>query len=701
MKRFIIMMNLLLFIVIFGGYLYYVEGFYFTFNSGATVTTSFTEPSIRTPFYVDGKKIYQSKVNNDEPFIIKGVEVDSSYGPNRGSDFIVDEDTWSQWFELIQQMGANTIKATNVLDDQFYNAFYNYNNNNDQPLYLLQGMQVTTIEMILNPRSDDKQEFYKTLQNDGKDLVDIIHGRKILLTNKHKGNGFYFNDISPWVIGYLIGDDWNQDSISYINHIFEELPEFNGTYVTATEDATNFQKMMAQLIDQILSYESKKYNQQRLVSVNSYLIMDPFQYEEHYASQLGKLNEFKIENIEPTSQMRSGLFASYAHEDIELPILQMIAEKETADYPSVNSYLELLYKTHDIPVVITSISYPSSMYVNHEQKQEEVLLRNLQQFDSIGYNGTIIRSWQDVWDRRNIATSYAVDLQQVNEWHDAVTPTQHFGLLGFKPYRDDVLMKIDGNDDDWQDVEIDFQSKEKKVLMTRDHAYLYFWIEDSHIKSNEVQYLALDLHPKLGSKTSNIIDVTFDRKIDFLIEINPNTGAMVYVQNRYQSVRQNFLEDVTGENPFEKYPAVTSHRFEPMAYLMEEARVLSEEEMDDLSTEHYRYSFQSMNPLVMADDIDAEEADLALRDGYLEIRIPYQLLNVYDPLQFTIHDDYYEKYGVEPLKITEFHLGIVSNNNENIESIRLPVDTLQSLTSVEEYLKPAYYEVKKYWNKED
>src|SRR5690625_473221 len=192
--------------------------------------------------------------------------------------------------------------------------------------------------------------------------------------------------------------------------------------------------------------------------------------------------------------MKSGLIACYAYEGRELSSLEIMEEKEKELYTNSTSNLELLYKEHHIPVIISSFGHPGEMYLNDKNKQEDVLLNDLQMFDSKGYNGAIIRSWQDVWDRRTIETSYAVDLQQINEWHDAMTPTQHFGLLGFQPYRDDVLMKVDGEDDDWQDVQIDFQNEETKVKMTRDHAYLYFWIEDSSITNDETQHIALDLH---------------------------------------------------------------------------------------------------------------------------------------------------------------------------------------------------------------
>lgn len=691
MKRFMITVVSLFLLIVLGSYLYFTKGYYVSFGK---------EPAITTPFYAEESVIYRQEGNKGQPFVMKGVEVDSSYGPERGSDFTITEDKWLVWFREIQEMGANTIRISTVYDDQFYNAFYAYNQDNDEPLYLLQGMQVTTDEMILQTKYAKNPSFFKILKKDGKDLVDIIHGKKVLLTNKYKGNGYYFRDISPWVIGFLIGDEWNQDTVGYIDETLEESPSFKGKYVTTALDATNFEKMMARVVDYIVSYESKKYHTQRLVSVNSLFIMDPFEYEEYNAAQTGKFTTFTMDHIMPTSKMKAGLFASYAHEEIEFPYLDMVTSSERAAYPTVSSYLELLYQSHEYPVIISSFGYPGAMYLNHENNQADVLLNDMKNFDSIGYKGAIIRSWQDVWDRRSLETSYAVDLQQINDWHDAVTATQHFGLLGFKPYRDDVIMEIDGKVEDWKDVPTAFQDEARKVRMTRDHAYVYFWIEDERITNEELFYLALDTIPSLGSETAKSLKTTFDRKMDFIVKIDPTRGASIYVQERYQSVRENFLEVVSGKNPFEKFPEKDSNAFEKVRYLKDEKRIQSEEELLDFTKTYYRYVFADMNKLATVQNDSTEELDVVVEDGYAEIRIPYQLLNVYDPLKFTIHDDYYEHYGVEPLEVDHLYLSIVGTTGDASPSVQVPIEELGQLKNVKEYLKPSYEAVKNYWKEE-
>lgn len=690
MKRYLVIMVSFIVILLAGYYLYYVEGFYVDLKK---------ETTISTPFYIDDGVFYQQQTNGDKEFVIRGVEVDSSYGPKRGTDFAIDEETYMRWFEMIQQMGANTIRISTIFDDQFYNAFYKYNKDRKEPLFLLQGIRVATDEFEAKHRKEDLQ-FYQTLLKDGRNIVDIIHGRKVILTNDHKGSGFYLHDISPWVIGFLIGDEWDQDTLSYIDLTLKKERVFNGEYVTTVEEATNFEVMMAEVINDIVSYESKKYNTQRPISVNSTFLMDPFQYEKHYAAQLGKVNTFMIDHIQPTPKMHSGLFASYAYEKLEYPLHTMFEHEEIFADSNVNHYLRILNEAHKVPVVISSIGYPSSSYLNHKEKQEIKLIDDIKNLDAIGYDGVVIRSWTDVWDRRTFETSYAVDLQQIHEWHDPLTSTQHFGIIGFKPYRDQVLMQIDGKKEDWEDVKNHSSNETTKVWMTRDHTYLYLWIEDSVISKAQTFYLAFDLHPNLGSNQPQFVDITFDRRKEFLIQVQPFVGARMYVQDRYQSVRQSFLELVNGRNPFLYFPDEDSNTFERMQYVKKDKKILTEEEMTLTKTKSFHYIYQDIKPLKIFNHNDLEEADVAIEDGYMEIRLPYQLLNIYDPLKFTIHDDYYKHYGVEPLEIKEFYISVGNNKRPEAKSVKIIVEPLKSLKRVEEYVKPSYDMVKNYWKGE-
>lgn len=679
MKRFLIAAIGVSVLIFIGLYLYFVEGTYFAFLS---------EGELRTPFYTSDSQFFIED-GASRTIEIKGVEVDGSYGPKRGNDFPIDEDTWQRWFGMIQDMGANTVRVSTVMNDTFYRALYRYNEEKTEPLYLLQGIRVSYDE-ISSAEESERMRFYSVLKEDARDVIDIVHGRNLIMTNERKGSGFYRYDLSPYVIGYLIGDEWNQDMISYLDHTLNRATTpFSGEYIKTAPNATTFETLMATLVDDMIRYETNKYQTQRPISVNSTFVMDPFEYPTHIKQQLGKINRFTMDRFISTDKHHSGLFTSYSYEAWPEEALTFIKDSAT-----IGDYLQALNDVHDSPVVISSFGYPGEAYLNQTDDQGKELVDSLRLFQTSGLNGAIIRSFQDVWDRRNVTTAFMYDLQQIHEWPNALTPNQHYGLIGFKPYRDDVLMMVDGEKGDWKDVANLSDADGETIKVTRDHGYLYVLIESDAITVSQPFYLGFDFHPALGIQAVNQINQSLTEPVEFLLGVLPDIGGVMRVTENYQASRQQFLERVNGVNPYVTVPR-EPFRFERFK-LAERNQKLTEE---NATAYTYPYTFNDAFPLVI--NGEEHQTDIFVGDHQLELRIPYGLFNMYDPLKPTVHDDYYQHYGVEPFAIDGFHLSMLTRDGVAADSIWVPVDSLSGDVSVEEVIKPSYEQVKSYWGGED
>jgi hypothetical protein len=92
-------------------------------------------------------------------------------------------------------------------------------------------------------------------------------------------------------------------------------------------------------------------------------------------------------------------------------------------------------------------------------------------------------------------------------------------------------------------------------------------------------------------------------------------------------------------------------------------------------------------------------SDFCYGDGLVEIRIPWQLLNISDPTNMEIHDDYYENYGVESRKMDHFYLGIIEKEKKK-NGMHLEEVKIKPLKKEEyhERFKESYFIVKEYWN---
>ena len=262
----------------------------------------------------DAQHLYMDRGAGPEEFTVKGVNLGVGIPGEWATDYAVSKETYLRWFAQMQEMGANTVRVYITLHDDFYNAFYEYNTAreeaNEEPLWLIHGVWVN--DYIQNSHRDayDK-DFLETFVRDGRTLVDVLHGNKKISLGRGTGSGFYNKDVSRWVIGYILGVEWEDVTVTYTNHKYPDLPPYQGTYLSATEDASAFESMLAQVGDRIVSYESRRYKTQRLVAFSNWPTTDPFLYPEDITTFFMKCAQVDVEHIRTEDAFLAGQFASY------------------------------------------------------------------------------------------------------------------------------------------------------------------------------------------------------------------------------------------------------------------------------------------------------------------------------------------------------------------------------------------------------
>ncbi|MEG2098210.1 MAG: hypothetical protein RRY65_08595, partial [Pseudoflavonifractor sp.] len=92
-------------------------------------------------------------------------------------------------------------------------------------------------------------------------------------------------------------------------------------------------------------------------------------------------------------------------------------------------------------------------------------------------------------------------------------------------------------------------------------------------------------------------------------------------------------------------------------------------------------------------------ADYCIRGDDIEVRLPWQLLNFCNPSEMAVHDDYYEHYGIEPLKIKELYIGAATLNapDDSIQMNAVPLKGWGRHPTYHERLKQGYYDLQKRW----
>ena len=124
---------------------------------------SLRKTSVETFTKVEGKTILVDQGQGLAPFEIRGVNLGSGIPGHFATDYAIDKETYLRWFEEIQAMGANCIRVYTLLQDDFYNAFWEYNKDREQPLYLIHGLWVNDYTLFSHRDAYDP-DFMNTMQ---------------------------------------------------------------------------------------------------------------------------------------------------------------------------------------------------------------------------------------------------------------------------------------------------------------------------------------------------------------------------------------------------------------------------------------------------------------------------------------------------------------------------------------------------------
>lgn len=745
MKKFILFACTLA-LVFFAGYVsYYHFGVYVDFDPNAPVTTFLV---------TDEDTIYMERDGALTPFEIRGVNMGVGIPGEWATDYAIDYETYLRWFGWIQELGANTVRVYTILHNDFYDALYDYNTQREaageEPLWLIHGVWVN--DYIQNSHRDAYDDgFLQTFLEDCRTMVDIIHGERALLLGRGVGSGSYRSDVSPWVIAYILGVEWEDVTVAYTDHTHPERNHYQGTYLYTTADATPFEAMLCRVGDDIIEYESTRYKQQRLIAFSNWPTTDPFLYPPEITSFFMKCAQVDVEHIRSTDAFLSGQFASYhvypyypdylnyilhpvAFEEAPLWMLQSAGGSAASGVPvedvltgdpaedfydsdgnanTYYAYLKLLNDYHTIPVVISEYGVSTGRGMAQrdfntgrnqgnlsEKEQGQAIIACYEDIMAAGGAGSCIFTWQDEWFKRTWNTMHAVDLDQTPYWSDYQTNEQYFGLLTFDPGETESVCYVDGDPGEWTEEDLVLETGDGgRLFMKYDEKFLYFYFQSDAFRPGEDSlYLPLDITPKTGSTYCKNYALTFERPCDFVIHIHGPEDSRLLVQERYEVLRAMFLHETEDRDAYLDVPAADTPEFGPVNLLLQTATPLItgnwEASAEVYETGKLRYG--NANP---ASDAFDSLADYMFTENGVELRLPWQLLNFANPAEMVIHDDYYEHYGVEYLHIDEMYVGarVGGEADGRIPLAPFQLDGWGKRVTYHERLKASYYELQAYW----
>ncbi len=667
-------------------------------------------PNLQIPARTRGRVFEVNSGSGWQPFYIKGVNLGVALPGRFPSEFPEDSARYAGWIDTLAAMNANTLRVYTVLPPAFYRALRAWNLAHPQRLlWLIHGVWTE-----LPPKHDfDDHTWRREFQEEMRRVVDLIHGDVNLPRRPGHAAGRYDADVSPWVLGYIVGREWEPFAVKAFDGMNRQ-GSYSGRYLRTRGRVPAMDVWLAQQCDFMLQYEAGKYNALRPIAYTNWPTLDPLYHpteattaeEARWRKRSGRPSEAKkleYENdavgldatlVEPTPANPAGWFAAY-HAYPYYPDFMLLdpgyRKARSAEGPSsYYGYLRDLVAYHrTIPTVIAEYGVPSSRGIAHlhhqgwshgghdERSMAAVDARLTREIRQAGGAGAIVFAWLDEWFKKNWAViEYEIPLDNTRLWHNVMDAEQNYGILGLYAGDGVSTPRLGGDPSRWRALRL-IQRQEQGVLRAlragADESYLYLAVEllprQAFWDSLGMQ-LALDTyHPTVGQHRLPRSSVHSEVGFEFLIDLENPTAASMRVTPEYNR-HDARLDPRTGDDfgRFARRPVVTRNRedgrFDSLFIVTNRARFGRDGTLypaKGYDRGRLRYGAESASTL--SDWYFDREA------GLVELRIPWDLLNVTDPsTRMLLHDARTTgTYGT--LTAQDFHIGVLLYDKRASDSV--------------------------------
>ena len=666
------------------------------------------------------------------PLFVKGVNLGTALPGKWPSEFPDDPELYRHWFDQMRELGLNTVRLYTLHPPSLYRALREHNAAHpDRRLWLIQGVWA-----VLPPGDDfDDPAYVAGVRDEVRRVIDAVHGNLELPHRPGHASGVYDTDLSADVLALLIGREWEP----YAVHGYEKLrpgpTRFEGRYIR-TSGAGAMESWMAALCETAVAHESETYRWQHPVGFVSWPTLDPlhhpteataaqealFRGEPPKPGRTGRIYDEDVVSVdptrlEPTDELPAGLFASY-HVYPYYPDFLFLdpgygQPDEQWGERRYRAYLEDLQRHHgDQPVLVAEFGLPSSRGISHlhpeglnhgghsTADQGRLDADLLSDIHDAGMAGGIVFSWIDEWFKSNWAVyNREVPARRNRLWLNVMDPEQNFGLIAARPGRDGFKVTLDGRDEDWSDVDPLYEkpasesSPLRGLWVTSDAAFLYLGLglddRGRPIDWNRESYwIGIDTYDadRGDRRLPPPAEGSLPIGLEFLIRLEGPQRSRLLVDKPYRiyegsrsrpcrseaNSRADYVDIIAVPNR-DRYGRDGTH------YPARQQIVggLREGTTDPASSD-----FDSLADWAVSSD-----------GSFLEVRIPWTLLNVTDPSSHQVVHERASKEGpVETTTTAGFRFHVVALRGESRPAAidRLPATLEPSLSDYPTYRWPGW-----------
>lgn len=633
---------------------------------------SYSDRFVQPVFTADTGVSFVSKVEKNSFFVLDthgqwqesfltGVNIGLGAPGSFPGEFAIGYETYFNWFTQIGEMGANSIRVYTPQSPDFYRALYDYNGLALTPLYLLQGVYMDESDIleygdVFAPDSIAIRDMRKDII----DCINMIHGNATVAPERGKASGVYRWDVSKYVIGWILGIECETFLVEGTNNAHPEITSFEGDYLY-TQNASPFEVFIAQMKELAIAYETEHYRFQRPVAFSNWPTTDPLNHpNEPFEDE--DLVSINVEHILAKESFVPGFFASYHVYPYYPEFLNFPSGDPLIDANPYLAYLQSLTRFHTMPVIISEFGLPTSRGVTHinhltgldqgghsEQQQGQGLVSMLDDIHRSGSMGGIVFAWMDEWFKKSWNTMDFDDPDARPKWLNAQSSEVNFGLVSFRAF---PSIRIDGRDDDWAEAKA--LDKDRRLHADWDESFLYLHLDVDDFE-HQRYFIPIDTIVGQGSAFSG--DAAFERAADFVLVLDGKNETQLLIDPYYEP---NYK--LLGSKMFNE-EELKSSRVTGTGVFILVRQVVSNELTMPLTGQEVPAQFWDTGKMMYGNADPQDEnydsrADFCAGDGFVEIRIPWMLLNFADPSSGKILDSFQKQEGITHTTIREIYVGL-------------------------------------------
>jgi hypothetical protein len=484
---------------------------------GGQTPQPITVGALRLPGQVVGQNVNIATATGMRPQFWAGVNLGATLPGTSPGELAPKRSDYDRWLQQIGELGATSVRIYTVLRPDFYDALRAYNLAHVQdPIFVLHGVWIPEDEILHTQNAYDPDVTAK-FRAELADAVAAVHGDLVRPVKIGHASGTFTSDISPWVIAYSIGVEWDPGVVENTNKVNPNTNVDSATgiisispvvaaprkYITNTADANPMERWIGSMLDYVAILEAQRGWSIPLTYTN-WVTADPIKHpEEPFEFEDSIVVDAK--HMAATPQWPAGFFASYHAYPYYPDGLRFQTEYLNYRRPATNTldayagYIHALHQHHgDQAVMITEFGQPSSIGIAHRgpngryqggHSEQQAGINNADIMRIIadeGFAGGMVFEWLDEWFKFTWnSVEHELPKDRRSMWRNPLTNEEHFGILALEAGSTQKVV-LDGKDNEWtreqSQVILEAKGPVAEVRATHDEESLYLRIRFADLK---------------------------------------------------------------------------------------------------------------------------------------------------------------------------------------------------------------------------